>query len=199
MTKQIHQRLTALIVFALGTNAVAQEADQASRLVAERLKPAEAAVELSWPGRRGPHPHQLPAALQPVFPLAKFDGAAPRAEFIPAARIVRPSALSAEPPLAEGGDPERPTPVVFHAGPLLRIPQVDSEQPTPLPALAKIKVERAALADPTVAASVQAALAQAIPMRALPEPFTPLNLPRPFEHREAVRLRQPPAEEVPNY
>ena len=80
------------------------------------------------------------------------------------------------------------------AGPLLRLPSVNVEQPIPVPILAKPQRDRASLADPTLEVSVAAALTPLTPRRAGPVPFVPINLPDPFEHGHAIRLRNPPDE-----
>ena len=76
------------------------------------------------------------------------------------------------------------------AGPLLRMPSVNMDQPIPVPILAKPLRDRASLADPTLEASLAAALATSAPRRAGPLPFAPINLPDPFEHSRAIRLRR---------
>ena len=77
------------------------------------------------------------------------------------------------------------------AGPLLRMPSVNMEQPIPVPILAKPWRDRTSLADPTLEASVAAALATSAPRRAGPLPFEAINLPDPFQHSRAIRLRHP--------
>jgi hypothetical protein len=57
-----------------------------------------------------------------------------------------------------------------------------------------LRAERVPFDDPTTAASRQAALAAAPPLRLNPVPFTPENLPDPFANAATVRLRLPPAE-----
>jgi hypothetical protein len=100
-----------------------------------------------------------------------------------------------EAPLSEiGADPARPGATEPPAGPKVRLPSVDVEQPIPLPILAQPHKDRASLADPTLEASVAAALGALTLHRAAPVPFVPINLPDPFEHSEAVRLRYPPDE-----
>jgi hypothetical protein len=51
------------------------------------------------------------------------------------------------------------------------------------------------LGDPTPEVSLAAVLAQPVPVRSAPAPFLRLNLPDPFEHAQAVRLRTLPAED----
>jgi hypothetical protein len=187
--------LVACIVAAWpSSHAIAQTpiADRAGKLVSERLDPAG---KFGAPGflHEGPTGYE---PLLPALPLTKFEQAAPRASIASPPRVVRPQGLAEETPLAfHKLDPARPAALTLAAGALLRLPKVDIDEPAPLPTLAQPRRERASLADPTVAASIRAALAEQVPMRRNAEPFTPLNLPRPFELRDAVRLRQAPAED----
>ena len=80
-------------------------------------------------------------------------------------------------------------------GPRFRLPSADVNQPVPLPVLARPAPDRAPLDDPTADASWTAAVAAAPPVRTAPVPFLRLNLPDPFELRDAIRLRHPPAED----
>ena len=77
------------------------------------------------------------------------------------------------------------------AGPKIGWPSQDVNQPIPLPILARQVTDRASLDDPSGEASLVAALAPTVPDRTTPAPFLKLNLPDPFEHRNAVRLRTP--------
>jgi len=49
--------------------------------------------------------------------------------------------------------------------------------------------------DPTVEASLAAALALSPPFRVTAIPFVRFVLPNPFEHRETIKLREPPPED----
>jgi hypothetical protein len=69
-------------------------------------------------------------------------------------------------------------------------------KPAGLPILAQPVKDRAPLLDPTLETSIAAALAKINLNRANPAPFQPINLPDPFEHSQAIRLRYPP-EELP--
>jgi hypothetical protein len=90
---------------------------------------------------------------------------------------------------AQSADKEPP------AGPRIRLPSADVNQPVPLPVLARSVPGRAPLDDPTADLSRAAAVAAPLPVRTQPLPFRRLNLPDPFELRDAVRLRNPPAED----
>jgi hypothetical protein len=83
----------------------------------------------------------------------------------------------------------------FAVGERLRVPSVDVEQPPALPPSAQPVPDRAAAADPTLAASRDAVLAVTMPGRKNPAPALRLTLPDPFENRDAVRLRAPLGEE----
>jgi hypothetical protein len=80
------------------------------------------------------------------------------------------------------------------AKPLLKVPSVDVNKPLPIPILAQPQQDRASLADPTLGASLKAALKALTPTRLQPLPFMPFNLPDPFEHMRSGQLRNPPEE-----
>jgi hypothetical protein len=175
----------------------AAQADEASKLAEARLQPRSETGALPWDVPHQPRLYVRPAFLTPEMPLSNLTISVPRAELPLAERAVRPVFLAADAPLAsDRADPRRPEAIVLAAGPLIRLQVVDVAATPPLPTLARPSTERASLADPTAASSLQATLLLPIPVRATPEPFTPVNLPRPFEHRETVRLRQPPAEDA---
>ena len=104
----------------------------------------------------------------------------------------RPAELPEPLPLFDQrATPRMPEAQHLLVGPRLRISSPDVNQPPPLPILAQQIPNRASLDDPTLDASLAAALALAPPMRVKPAPFMRLVLPDPFEHRETGRLRQP--------
>ena len=78
--------------------------------------------------------------------------------------------------------------------PRLDLIGLDVNTPLPIPILASPVKDRASLGDPTLEASLAAALKRLTPARDRPVPFTPLNLPDPFEHLRYGQLRNPPAE-----
>src|SRR4051812_13632319 len=80
------------------------------------------------------------------------------------------------------------------SAPQVRLLSVDVAGPIPLPILARPLKDRASLTDPTLEASTAAALSKVTLSRAVPAPFQPINLPDPFEHSQAIRLRYPPGE-----
>src|SRR5262249_53072978 len=77
-----------------------------------------------------------------------------------------------------------------------RLPSPDVNRPVALPPLAQPVLDRAALDDQTSAASLDAALAAPVPQRSAPAPFLRLTLPDPFEHRQTVKLRAIPPEDL---
>jgi hypothetical protein len=77
----------------------------------------------------------------------------------------------------------------------VRHPGPEVNRPVPLPILAQPAPDRASLDDPTADLSAAAVQAAAPPPRTAPAPFLRLTLPDPFEPRNAVRLRTPPADE----
>jgi hypothetical protein len=81
--------------------------------------------------------------------------------------------------------------VKLPASPKVAWPSPDINEPILLPILARPVVDRASLDDPSGDASQAAALASSVPERTNPAPFLRLNLPDPFEHRNAARLRTP--------
>jgi hypothetical protein len=76
------------------------------------------------------------------------------------------------------------------------VPSPDVNQPVPLPPLALQVVERPGQEDPTAEYSQAAVRATPPPVRTTPAPFQRLTLPDPFEHRQNVRLANPPAEDA---
>jgi hypothetical protein len=168
--------------------------DKAGRLVAETLRPAEEAFAVRPEGRRAwPTPRMLePAPLRTPPPRADVIRASPALPFV----RIGPRDLPEGPPLTgEGMDnPPLPAGVQLKMATLPRVPSSDPEKPPPLPILSKAQPDRAPVSDPTGPASLQAALAQSVPLRATPAPFEPLNIPDPFELRQTARLQSPPPE-----
>ena len=168
--------------------------DQGAKLVAEVLQPREKR-EAKIPGPKG-----WPAAglvENPGLPILPYAGGLPRTDLPIPGRVVRPRHPTEETPLAGyRGQPVPPPVPEMAVAPLVRLAAVDVNEVPPLPILAKPVPDRASLADPTMEASTAAAVANAIPVRISPAPFVRLNLPDPFEHHHAVRVRTPPAEDI---
>lgn len=131
---------------------------------------------------------------QPTVPLSLYRGAPPQPE-VPPGKLVAPRGPHEVMPLVSFRDePKPPKRVELTTGPLLRLLSTNVKEPLPIPILGQPVKDRASLADPTLEASVDAALKPLAPARAQPLPFTPLNLPDPFENVSAGQLRNPPDE-----
>ncbi|MCI0380234.1 MAG: hypothetical protein L0215_21830 [Gemmataceae bacterium] len=89
--------------------------------------------------------------------------------------------------------PLPPAPIELALLPLVRLPA--SLAPEPLPILAQPARDRVGLGDATIEFSLSAALGAVRAERAGPLPFTPFNLPDPFELSQAIRLRIEVAEQ----
>jgi hypothetical protein len=188
--------MTRLLICAVGLATVgpawAQETAQAK--AAKRLE-----VLLAPSGgiavKAEPKSWRAPPALEnQTLALASYSGMTPPLPKAPR-QAVQPGAVPEGQPLAAFRDPPAvPKTVGLPEKPLIHIPSVNVHQPLPLPILAKPVVERASLADPALEASLDAALKPLAPKRTRPVPFTPLNLPDPFEYVQAGQLRNPPDE-----
>jgi hypothetical protein len=170
--------------------------DQGGQLLSKLLAPADrpAAVTFTagpkvWPPAAAveqPTPPLPPAAVNPPhLPAGKAPPAA------------RPAPIPEESPLLACRLAPVP-PQVQHlpAGERVRTPAPDPNQPVALPVLGQATPDRASLDDPTADLSLAAALATPMPSRSNPAPFLRLNLPDPYEHRSAARLRAPQPEET---
>jgi hypothetical protein len=141
------------------------------------------------PSRFTPRSMPLPDA-----PLPKVDAPPPELPR-PTAKPVQPRPASEDAPLVRSlGRSEPPPPLALPVQPMVRLWSPDSAAPLPLPIVGTAVRDRAPLDDPTLTASVAAVQAKVSVGRGQPVPFEPHNLPNPFEHAEAVRLRQPVAE-----
>jgi hypothetical protein len=78
--------------------------------------------------------------------------------------------------------------------PLAKQYAVDVQKPVPLPILGAYVRDRVSVADPTLEISAIAILTPQAPWRLNPVPFSPWNLPDPFERANEIRLREPPPE-----
>jgi hypothetical protein len=101
------------------------------------------------------------------------------------------------PPPLDTADPKAPAPRKLPEARRIRLPAVDVDDPLPLPVLGQALPDRAPLTDPTADISRKAAVAASVAARATPFPFLRINLPDPFEHKQVIRLRKPPAEGLP--
>jgi hypothetical protein len=171
-------------------------ADKGGKLLARELPPPQQVPSPEVPVR----PRSLPTFPRgfdrPDLPLPPSLSDMPRPPAGTASVVKRPQQVLDE-PFPTGHDsltpPETP---LLPAGAGVRLPSPDATLPVPLPLLAQPQTDRASLDDPTVEASLLAALSEVPPLRVNPAPFQRLALPDPFEHRETVRLRVPLAEET---
>ncbi|HMC64263.1 MAG TPA: hypothetical protein VKI65_04930 [Gemmataceae bacterium] len=170
--------------------------DRGGRLLAELLPPRETLPPL--PADRSSAPLAFPAPRhveRPDTPIPPVQAEPPR---LPIMLSLHPSprSIPEEVPLADyRAEPIRPEETMLPASALVRLPSPDVNEPPSLPILALPVVDRVPIDDPTGEASRQAALSATMPPRAQPAPFIRFNLPDPFEHQRAVRLRTPPAED----
>jgi hypothetical protein len=178
---------------ALAQDKKASAEERAAQRLAELLTPGGGSGNDGT--AKGPVPRRTPHSLEnPETPLPVFKGTPPHLS-LPGLKQAKPGNPPEEAPLSRfRSDPVKPESVELPAGPLVRLPSIDGEQPIPLPILAQPHRDRASLADPTLEASVAAALAPVTVARTAPVPFTPLNLPDPFENSQAIRLRYTPDE-----
>jgi hypothetical protein len=171
--------------------------DRGGKLVARLLEPTDAV--LAAEARRARGPRDLPAAPSleaPQLPLPPYTGELPRLPAPSGGASPRPGSLGEGTPLDRyRADPPPPAAPQLPAAGLVRLPSPDLNRPVPLPILAGPVTDRAPLTDPTPDVSLAAVLAEPVPVRTTPAPFVRLNLPDPFEHAQAARLRTPPEED----
>ena len=172
-------------------------ADRGSKLAANLLTPTDPVA--AQEARRAGRPLRLPAtsALEhPSLQLPTLSGDLPHPPATPRTTSLRPGPLPEGLPLARyRDDPPAPRREELPSFGLIRLPSPDVNTPMPLPILALPATDRAPLGDPTPEVSLAAVLAQPVPVRTTQAPFVRLNLPDPFEHAQAVRLRTPPPED----
>ena len=87
------------------------------------------------------------------------------------------------------GAPVVPAVIVFPTGLLAKQYVLELKADDALPVLGGYAKDRVAVSDPTMELCARGILSAQNPERLIPVPFTPWNLPDPFEHVEAVRLR----------
>jgi len=143
-------------------------------------------------------PRRAPASDWPEPTLLPQPSAAPlpRLAIETPTKKYRPTPVPEPLPLFDQfASPRLPEAPYFPVPPRLRVPSPDVNQPIPLPILGQQVLDRPGLDDPTVEASMAIALALSPPLRNVPVPFLRLVLPNPFEHRDAIQMRRPPAED----
>ncbi len=172
--------------------------DPGGKLLATLLPPHRLAPPVSTGFARGPRRLAgLRSLEEPTLPVPPNLSALPRPRLEPAARPVRPRGLTTDLPLGwYRSGPETPQRPELPAAARVRLPSVDVNRPVELPILALAQPDRAPPTDPTFDASLAAAIAATVPPRTSPAPFLRLTLPDPFEHRQAVQLREPPREDA---
>jgi hypothetical protein len=169
--------------------------DSAGQHLGKLLPPRE---NIRLPAERpsGPRSQPLPALENPALPLPPGRADIVRLPVEKAPRPPRPPALPEEMPLlGYRGVPAQPQEPVLTPGVLLKVPSPNVGQPVPPPLLAQPAPDRVPLDDPTLEASLAAAVAAQPSYRTNPAPFLKLTLPDPFENRQTVRLRSTPPEE----
>jgi len=168
--------------------------DRGSALLAELLAPARSDIRLeALPSPRRPLARDW---QEPALPPTPSDSAMPRLPLEKSLTRPRPAELADPVPLVDQLiSPRLPESLYLPVGPRLRVPSPDVNEPVPLPILARQAQDRAAMDDPTIETSLAAALVLSPPLRATAVPFVRLVLPNPFEHRETVKLREPPPED----
>jgi hypothetical protein len=171
--------------------------DKEGKLLAEVLRPSEKPLGPLAPEALKPRRFSAsPSVEKPQLPLLPSTVEMPRQADTQKGTQVRPGLLPEEPPLAHYQIAvAQPEPIKLPAGPRVRLPSTNVNQPIPLPILAQPISDRVPLDDPTVTVSHSAALAETFPGRTNPAPFLRLTLPDPFEHRNVIRLLKPLEEE----
>ena len=172
--------------------------DQGGQLLAELLTPAGSTAPARAPRSKPLHWQAAAVVERPELrlPLTSTPAGLPQAALTPAARPVRPRLLPDDPPWSRSSlDPASlPERQDLPAGPRVRLPGLDVEQPVTVPILANPVVDKASLDDPTASFSATAAMVSQLLERSA-VPFVRFTLPDPFEHSQTVRLRTPPPEE----
>jgi hypothetical protein len=171
--------------------------DTGGKALAKTLTPA-APPPLPAIAPAVPKERKLPAYLNaPTPPLSDAASSVPRLGFAPI-KEVRPVPLSDRVPLDLGGvAPNLPDRPEIATGPLTRTEGRDVSRPAELPILSPRPVpDRAPLADPTAEFTAASVVSPSLPLRTEPAGFVRINLPDPFEHAGAARVRTPVVEDV---
>lgn len=189
-------RTTTLLLAALVCVAPNVHGQAASKKIAEKIGVfVDPTSSLSNGFATAPLARPMPDWL--VRPQAAYPKPEPTLPAPPA-----PARKPAEPrPVPEGsplllnsGHAELPVPTSLATIPLLKQYVVDMRKALELPALAVYAADRISLADPSLEISVQNSLRPPQPERVNQTPFSPWNIPDPFENAQTIRLRSPWAE-----
>lgn len=193
MIRDIRLTLGSLLLLASTATAQQTPAAKVAERTEARLAPgADLGGLVVGPGLT--HRIGSPRVEHPEAPLTRSDAEPPDVPEQPA-KPVRPRA-SAEPPLIAAwfGTPEPPRAIVMPDGPLSKQPGLNAQATPPLPLIGQYARDRVSLADPSWEASMTMILLPQNPERVELAPFTPFNVPDPFENAMAVRLRETWAE-----
>jgi hypothetical protein len=170
--------------------------DQGGQLLSKLLAPADRPAPVTFTAE----PKALPPSAAVEQPTPPLPPAAVNPPHLPPGKeppAARPAPLPEESPLLACRLASVPPQVQqLPAGERVRTPAPDPNQPVALPVLGLATPDRASLDDPTADLSLAAALAAPMPLRSNPAPFLRLNLPDPYEHRSAARVRSPLPEEA---
>jgi hypothetical protein len=198
MMAMMRTLLLSLSLIATASGSAAQPPaaalDKAAQRLAALLQPSDLKDD-------GATPRPAPRAAPRLLPHA--EASLPKADLLPPAlprapgKAPQPRAVQDAMPFARSfGRPGSAETVELPQAPLVRLWSWDSETPIPVPILGTAARERASLADPSLEASVLATQTPVQLDRAAPVSFQSMNLPNPFEHAEAVRLRTPLEEQA---
>lgn len=161
--------------------------ETAAKRLAELLKPG-GSVEASGSGKplpwRGTYWLDHPQAPSPVI-----QAMPPKLAPAQLQTIKSPHPPEDAPLLRQRSTAALPTAVKLPPGKLAWAPSRYVKDALPLPILGQPQSDRGTLADPTYQASLAAALAEVRIQRMSPVSFAPVNVPDPFEHAQAIRLR----------
>jgi hypothetical protein len=168
--------------------------DQGGRMLARSLTPAGQAEESRNDATASPK--RLPASGVLEEPGLLLPAASSQMPRLPPSRnrALRPHSLPESLPLF-GAQLDLPELSRFAVGDRISQRGPDANQPVRLPVLALPVPDPSTLEDPTGDYSASTAQSAALPRRETAVPFTRVSLPDPFENRNAVRLRETPAEQ----
>jgi hypothetical protein len=183
--------IAVIICIAVATPLIAQSAtDNAEQRLGKLLAPGSrstVAQPIKWKAGKAVEGFDVP--IKPYAGLPVPLSAPPRKEVKPGSP---PEGISLN---SHQGHTPAPQPVELPTQPLIRLPSLDLHTALAIPILAQAAKDRASLAEPAFDASLAAAMKRFTPVRDKPVPFTPLNLPDPFEHVRYGELRHPPSED----
>jgi hypothetical protein len=168
--------------------------DRGGRMLARGLTPAGPAEESRNDATSSPK--RLPTSPVLEEPRLLLPAASLQMPRLPPSRngALRPHSLPESLPLF-GAQFDLPEVCRFAVGDRISQHGPDANQPVPLPVLALPVPDQSTLEDPTADHSASTAQSAAPPRRETALPFARVSLPDPFENRNAIRLREAPAEQ----